>query len=424
VACVVLGTDEFIPLAQAQVSARGLPSLPVVTVPHPIGGIPAAVVAAKAEAIVERVLRALTENPDASRVAAGGAGPSMEAPGDIEEFQTWLMEQGWGDGLPAIPPTRERVARMLSGTRRRPDDIAAILVPRLGRASVEAIAANAVMAGARPEHFPVILAAVEAVADPAFNLQAIQTTTHPCSPLVIVNGPIAPRLGIHAGGNVLGQGARANAVIGRALRLTLQNVGGARPGKEDRATHGHPGKYSYCMAENEAASPWEPLSVERGFAAGESTVTVCGSEAPHNINDHASTTPANIVTTVASVMATVGSNNIYLGGEPLVVLGPEHAATAASSGWSKDDFRCQVWEQSAVPLASFAQENIGRFATIFPEGFKDRPPGAVARVARDWRDIMVVVAGGAGKHSALIPTFGATRSVTRRITDEQKEGGR
>jgi hypothetical protein len=159
------------------------------------------------------------------------------------------------------------------------------------------------------------------------------------------------------------------------------------------------------------------LSVERGFTAGESTVTVCGSEAPHNINDHASTTPANIVTTVASVMATVGSNNIYLGGEPLVVLGPEHAGTAASSGWSKDDFRRQVWERSAVPLASFAQENIGRFATIFPEGFKDRPAGAAARAARDWRDIMVVVAGGAGKHSALIPTFGATRSVTRRITD-------
>jgi hypothetical protein len=417
VACVVLGTDEFIPLATAQVRAKGLPGLPVVTVPHPIGGIPAAVVAAKAEAIIEGVLRALTMNPDTGAAAVGAAGQALEAPGDIDEFQTWLIEQGWGDGLPAIPPTPERVARMLSATCRRPDDMAAILVPRLGRASVETIAANAVMAGALPEHLPVILAAVEAVADPAFNLQAIQTTTHPCSPLVIVNGPIVQRLGIHAGGNVLGQGARANAVIGRALRLILQNVGGARPGKEDRATHGHPGKYSYCMAENEAESPWEPLSVERGFSDDDSTVTVCGSEAPHNINDHASTTPANIVTTVASVMANVGSNNIYLGGEPLIVFGPEHAATAASSGWSKDDFRRQLWEQSAVPLGSFAQENIDRFATIYPEGFKDRPAGAVARVARDWRDIMVVVAGGAGKHSALIPTFGATRSVTRRITD-------
>ena len=391
----------------------------MVTVPHPIGGIPAAAVATKAEAIVDSVLRALTSEPDTGALVRDGAGQAIEAPSDLDEFQWWLMERGWGDGLPAIPPTRERVARLLSGSRRRPDEVTAVLVPRLGRATVEAIAVNSVMAGALPEHLPVIMAAVEAVADPAFNLQAIQTTTHPCSPLVIVNGPIARRLGIHAGGNVLGQGTRANAVIGRALRLILQNVGGARPGKEDRATHGHPGKFSYCMAENEAASPWTSLSAERGFAASESTVTVCGSEAPHNINDHASTTPGAIVTTVASVMATVGSNNIYLGGEPLVVLGPEHAATAASSGWSKDEFRRQVWDRSAVPLARFAPENIARFATIYPEGFKDRPAGAVAHVARDWRDIMVVVSGGAGKHSALIPTFGATRSVTRRITDER-----
>jgi len=414
---VVLGTDEFIPLAKAQITAKGLPGLPVVTVPHPIGGIRAASVAAKAEAIVDAVLRGLTVDPDTVAQPAGGDARVVEAPDDIDDFQSWLMERGWGDGLPAIPPTRERVRRMLSATRRRPDEVAAIVVPRLGRATVEAIAANAVMAGALPEHLSVILAAVEAVAEPAFNLQAIQTTTHPCSPLVIVNGPVARRLGIHAGGNVFGQGARANAVIGRALRLILQNVGGARPGKEDRATHGHPGKYSYCIAENEGASPWEPLSVERGFSLEESTVTVCGSEAPHNINDHASTTPEAIVTTVASVTATVGSNNIYLGGEPLIVLGPEHAATAASSGWSKDDFRRAVWEKAVVPLARFAPENIARFATIHPEGFKDRPAGAAARVARDWRDIMVVVAGGAGKHSALLPTFGATRSVTRRIGD-------
>jgi len=416
VSCVVLGTDEFSQLARAQVTAKGLPGLPVVTVSHPIGGIPAAAVAAKAEGIVDRVLRGLTTNPDADMSPSGGDTQLVEAPPDIDDFQGWLMERGWGDGLPAIPPTRERVARMLAVMRGRADEVAAILVPRLGRATLEVIAANAVLAGALPEHLSVILAAVEAVADPAFNLQAIQTTTHPCSPLLIVNGPIARRLGIHAGGNVLGQGARANAVIGRALRLVLQNVGGARPGKEDRATHGHPGKYSYCLAENEAASPWEPLAAERGFA-GESTVTVCGSEAPHNINDHASTTPSAIVATVSSVAATVGSNNIYLGGEPLVLLGPEHAATAASTGWSKDEFKRQVWEHSAVPLTRFAPENITRFETIYPEGFKDRPAGAVARFARDWQDVMVVVAGGAGKHSALIPSFGATRSVTRRITD-------
>ncbi|HWO03456.1 MAG TPA: hypothetical protein VNQ54_01600, partial [Methylomirabilota bacterium] len=204
---------------------------------------------------------------------------------------------------------------------------------------------------------------------------------------------------------------------GRALRLVLQNVGGARPGREDRATQGHPGKYSYCVAENEAASPWEPLSVERGFAREISTVTVCGSEAPHNINDHGSSTPEGILTTVAGSVATVGSNNIYLGGEPLVILGPEHAATVAGGGWSKSDFKRALWERAQVPLARFDPSNLERFAVIHPAGFKDRPPETLAPIAREWSDIMIVVAGGAGKHSVFVPTFGATRSVTVRIEE-------
>jgi hypothetical protein len=386
-------------------------------VPHPLGGIPAAAAASKAEPIVDSVLRALTTDAAAAAHGTGATAGDVEAPDDLDAFQSWLMDRGWGDGLPTIPPTRARVSAMLTGTRRKPEEVVAILVPRLGRATVEAVAANAVMAGALPEHLPVILAAVEAVANPSFNLQAVQTTTHPCSPLVIVNGSIAKRLGINAAGNVFGQGARANAAIGRALRLTLQNVGGARPGKEDRATQGHPGKYAYCVAENESASPWEPLSVERGFQAEDSTVTVCGSEGPHNINDHGSTTAEDIVTTVAGTAAIAGSNNIYLGGEPLVVLGPEHAATVASSGWSKDQFKRALWERACVPLGRLAPENIERFATIYPEGFKDKSAATPAPITRDWRDIMVIVAGGAGKHSVYIPTFGATRSVTRRITD-------
>ncbi len=415
-ACVVVGTDEFLPLARAQSAARGLPELPVITVPHPIGGISPGAAAAKAEPVAPSVLRALTSPPPAAAAAVGAGRDSIQgAPADLDEFQSWLMEQGWGDGLPAIPPTAERVKRMLGLTRGKPDEVVAVLVPRLGRATMEAVAANAVMAGALPEHMPVILAALEALADPSFNLQAVQTTTHPCSPLLIVNGPIVRRLGINAAGNALGQGARANAAIGRAVRLTLQNVGGARPGREDRATHGHPGKYAYCIGENEAASPWEPLSIERGFSSEDSTVTVCGSEAPHNINDHGTVTPEGIVATVVGTAATTGSNNIYLGGEPLIVLGPEHAATVASTGWKKDDFRRAVWEAAGVPRGGFTSENLARFESIYPEGFTDRSPDAVLRIARHWRDIMVIVAGGAGKHSAFIPTFGATRSVTRKI---------
>jgi len=386
-------------------------------VPHPIGGVAEEIVADKALHAVDAVLTALTPGAAAraGAPAAEGAVSRHRAPEDLLAFQAFMMERGWGDGLPMIPATAERVLAMIAGAGRPADDLVAILPPRLGRATVERVAINAVLAGALPEHFPVILAAVEAVAEPAFNLQAVQTTTHPCSPLIIVNGPIAARLGINGAGNALGQGHRANAVIGRALRLLLQNIGGARPGSEDRATQGHPGKYSYCVAENEAASPWEPLSVERGFPAGVSTVTVCASESPHNINDHGSATPEGILTTVAGTAATVGSNNIYLGGEPLVVLGPEHAATVAGGGWSKADFKRALWERAQVPLSRFDPSNLERFAVIHPAGFKDRPPETLAPLARAWTDIMVVVAGGAGKHSVLIPTFGATRSVTRRI---------
>jgi hypothetical protein len=413
---VVLGTHEFRPLAQAEAAARGRPDLGIVTVPHPIGGIAEGLVAGKALQAVDAVAAALTGSgaaPPASDTAAVAV--RHRAPEDLLAFQAFAMERGWGDGLPMIPATPERVAAMLAGTGRPAGDLVAILPPRLGRATVERVAVNAVLAGALPEHLPLIVAAVEAVAEPAFNLQAVQSTTHPCSPLVIVNGPLAARLGINGGGNALGQGHRANAVIGRALRLVLQNTGGARPGREDRATQGHPGKYSYCTAEHEAASPWEPLSVERGFPAGVSTVTVCASEAPHNINDHGSTTPEGIVTTVAGTAATVGSNNVYLGGEPLVVLGPEHAATVAGGGWSKADFKRALWERAQVPLSRFDPANLARFAVIHPAGFKDRPPETRVPIARAWTDIMVVVAGGAGKHSVLIPTFGATRAVTRRI---------
>jgi len=419
-ATVVLGTHEFRPLALAEARAKGMAGLGIVTVPHPIGGIAEELVARKATAAVDQVQAALIGTVavgGADGAVAEGAAARHPAPDDLLDFQAWLMERGWGDGLPAIPATPERVDAMLAGTRRPAGDAVAVLSPRLGRATVGRVAVNAVLAGALPEHLPVILAAVEAVSQPAFNLQAVQTTTHPCSPLVIVNGPLALRLGINGGGNALGQGHRANAVIGRALRLVLQNVGGARPGREDRATQGHPGKYSYCVAENEAASPWESLSVERGFAREISTVTVCASEAPHNINDHGSSTPEGILTTVAGSVATVGTNNIYLGGEPLVILGPEHAATVAGGGWSKSDFKRALWERAQVPLARFDPSNIERFAVIHPAGFKDRPAETLAPIAREWSDIMIVVAGGAGKHSVFVPTFGATRSVTLRIEE-------
>ena len=370
--------------------------------PHPIGGVDPKLIEMKAEAVVDQVLTALTRDPAPPATLAATAGAiGVEAPDDLDAFQAWAMEERWSDGLPVLPPTPERVARVL-GARDR-TQVVAMLAPLDGRATLEAIAINAALAGALPEHLPVIVAAVRALADPAFNLNAVQTTTHPCTPLLIVNGPIATRLGISGGANALGNGHRANAVIGRAVRLILQNVGGARPGLEDRATLGHPGKFSYCLAENEAASA--------------STVTVIAAEAPHNVNDHGSTTADALLLALAGTAATTGSNNIYLGGSPVVILGPEHAATIAGSGWSKADLKRRLWERARVRLDRFSAENLARFSIIAPERFVGRPPDAEVPWCVSPDDLVAIVAGGPGKHSSVIPSFGATRSVTVAVED-------
>jgi hypothetical protein len=410
---VVLGTDAFLSLAKATSAKHGLPHMSVALVPHPLGGIAADTARAKADAILDEVLRGLTTDP-AAPPATSAAGPTlMEVPDDLDAFQVWAMEQEWSDGLPVLPPTEARVAKILGA--RAADELIATLMPLDGRATLHAIAVGAALTGAGPEHLPVIVAAIRAVAKPEFNLNAIQCTTHPCTPLLIVNGPIAARLGVAGGPNALGNGHRANAVIGRAVRLVLQNVGGARPGREDRATLGHPGKFTYCVAENEAQSPWEPLHVERGFGRDESTVTVCGSEPPHNVNDHGSSTGETLMAAIAGTAATTGSNNIYLAGDPLVILGPEHAATIAASGWSKADFKRRFWEAARVPLKKFSADNIARFTLTHPERFEGAGPETLLPFASRPEDVMVIVAGGPGKHSAIVPTFGATRSVTERI---------
>lgn len=410
---VVLGTDAFASLARTAAQALGRPHLPLILVDHPIGGVAPSAVAARAEAVVDDVVAALTRDPAPPGTSPVSGTAVLSAPDDLDAFQDFALAQGWGDGLPVLPPTPARVGRLLGG--RRGADEVATLPPRHGVATLEAVAVNAALAGAGPEHVPVIVAAVRAVTDARFNLEAIQTTTHPCTPLVIVNGPIARRLGVSGGANALGQGHRANAVIGRALRLVLQNVGGASPGRVDRATLGHAGKFTYCLAENEAESPWEPLHVERGFAAGQSCVTVCGSEAPHNVNDHGSPSAEGVLRALAGTAATTGSNNIYLGGEPLLLLGPEHARTVAGSGWAKRDLKRAFWERARVKLGAFGPENVERFATIDPARFRHRSADDTVALALTPDDVMVVVAGGPGKHSAIVPTFGATRSVTIRI---------
>jgi len=332
------------------------------------------------------------------------------------EINETFYERGWTDGLPIVPPTEEAVAAMLAGTDRDPHAVLGVLPPRQGEATVEKVAINAVMAGCLPEYLPVVIAAVEAVADPDFNLDGVQATTHPVAPLIIVNGPLARRLAINGGYNCYGQGARANATIGRALRLVLVNLGGGSPGSGDRSTQGSPSKYSYCVAENEAASPWEPFHMEHGFAPEESTVTVIGCEAPHNIQEHYSNSGLGILQTIAGAMGQAGSNNLLRHGFPVLSLGPEHAATIARDGYTKQAIREFIFAHAVYPLAKLSDE----YRAVLWElnGVAPDDDTAVARIVERPEDIGIIVAGGAGKHSCWHPTFGGfTKPVTRVIVD-------
>jgi len=336
---------------------------------------------------------------------------------DFETINEQLYREGVTDGLPVVPPTATRVEEMLSGTSRDAEEVVGVIPPRYGNATVENIATNAVMAGCRPEYMPVIITAVEALTEDEFNLYGINATTHPVAPLLVVNGPIIDELSINYGYNVFGQGWRANTTIGRAIRLILLNVGGGSPGDMDRATHGHPGKISFCIAENQKKSPWEPFHVDRGFDEQESTVTVLGAEAPHEINDHVSQTGDGVLTVAADVLATIGNNNAPGGGEITVVFGPEHAETIARSGYSREDVKWYLYDHARNTMGKLRHGGMYGMADM-DKRFDVKDDDAKVPLVESPEDIFILVAGGAGKHSMALHSFGATEGVTKKIERE------
>jgi hypothetical protein len=328
---------------------------------------------------------------------------------DFEAWNEFASAQGWSDGLPMIPPTEERVARFTSAVR-ADNEVFAPISPRLVVPTLQSLAANAVMAGCKPVYFPAVLAGLRAVLDPAYNLHGTLATTHPCGQLMLINGPIRKDIDINCGSNCLGQGRRSNASIGRALQLILLNIGGAKPGDMDRATHGTPAKFAYCFGENEEASPFEPFHVRRGFGANESFVTTMAAEAPHNINDHASNTGEGLIVTISGTMSQVGQNNAYLQGPCFVVLGPEHAQTLARDGWTAQTIQEALHERSKIHVSRLSKENLKSWAEQGRAPVSDHyyPTASPEQVN-------VVVAGGPGKHSMFIPSFGNTAAISARI---------
>jgi hypothetical protein len=338
-------------------------------------------------------------------------------PDAMDLFEDFL-NSGWTDGLPVIPPTARRVAEFVERTGRPAGDVVAEIAPLRGEATVEKIAANAVMAGCLPSYMPVLIAALEAVTDPAMNIGGIQCSTHMASPLLIVHGPIRHEIGINSGANTFGQGVRANATLGRAFKLALVNLGGSRPGEADKATLGQPGKFSFCIGENEEASPWPALHVDRGLAETDSAVTVYGAEGPQNINNQAADNPYDILTTMVSMMTNLGSNHMFIQGETFAILCPEHAAICSAAGWTKKDVQHFLFQNATRSHREIKAGGIhGRKTenyTLWPRWVDRDDPEARVPVARRLDDITVLVTGGPGRHSAYLPGWG-TRSVTRKI---------
>lgn len=333
----------------------------------------------------------------------------------VEDAHELCYERGWSDGLPVVPPTAERVLRMLAGTTRGPTEVLGHMPPDLHALTVEKAAINAVMAGCKPEYLPVVLAAVEAALDPDFCMHGLLCTTYFSSPVVIVNGPVARRIGMNSGGNALGQGNRANATIGRALQLIVRNVGGGLPGGIDRATLGTPGKYTFCFAEDEDDSGWTPLHVARGFAAQDSVVTLYAGDGILPNFDQLSRTPESITASLAQSLSAIGHPKKYQAHDALLVLSPEHYRIYAQAHWDRASIMQAFDKALERPMDEVLQGVDG-----IAEGM---PAAAAGKMLTKFRPggFNIVRAGGeAGLMSAAIGGWAATGErgselVSRRV---------
>jgi thiol-disulfide isomerase/thioredoxin len=328
----------------------------------------------------------------------------------LEDDLEACFARGWTDGLPVVPPTPERVLRMLAGTSRDPAEVVAVVPPDLAPCTVEKVAINAVMAGCLPEYLPVVIAALEAACTERFNIHGVLATTYAVGPAVIVNGPIRRAIGMNAGINVLGQGNRANATIGRAFQLLIRNVGGGRPGEVDRATLGHPGKYTFCFAEDEDGSPWESLSVERGFPAGASAVTLFAGEGPRAVFDQLSRTPQSLARTFAWCLRTVAHPKLARDYEAIVVVSPEHGRVFRQAGWSKARLREEI-----LALLTIPGQDLVRGADGCAEGMPTAETLPKFLPDRLW---FVHAGGPAGLFSSVIGSWVAGEAGSQPVTQE------
>lgn len=323
--------------------------------------------------------------------------------GDADQVE-WMYEAGWSDGLPLVPPTPDKVAKAVEATGLAEDVVLGVVPPLDAPATVAKVAANAVMAGCLPDYMPVVVAGVRAVCDPRFDLGGVQATTHNAGTLLIVSGSMAEQIGMNWGYNIFGPGNRANATIGRAVRLVLLNVGGGVPGVYDMSTHGHPGKYTYCFAESPESNPWEPFSQARGFRPGATTVTAVAAEAPHScvdLLDDAET----LIDVLADAFCTRGGNKLYFTrGEIVLVLCPEHAAVIDGLGYTRRDLQYAIFERARRVFREIKVGGVAAHAR-YPTWLRIHDEARIP-VVQKLDDILIVVAGGKSVCSSAIPGWG------------------
>ncbi len=413
---------RFKVLANFERKTLGMPELPYAIVPYPMSGVSTEEAQRRALAILDEVVTGLTQFPGGASGAASSTAPKVEVAQQVtledtsfEGVNAAFYERDWTDGLPVVPPTWARVSAMLKYTDLSPETVLGRMGPSWQPTTVHHAAVNAVMAGCRPEYFPVLIAGLQAMLDPQLNLYGVQGTTNPAGVMLLVNGPIARELDINSRHNLFGQGWLANGTIGRAARLCMINIGGGRPAEGDMSTLGNPNKWGSCIAENEEQSPWPPFHVERGFDAATSTVTAVATAAPQNVIEMSSD-PIAILNTLSRALTSAGSNGTLFDHQPMVVIAPVPARQLADGGYDKPAIRRYLWEHARFGLEQYhptSQKTIREWkaACLHMEDGRE-----IIYPTRTPEDIGVVVGGGdSGPHSAILSTFNGTHLVTRPI---------
>lgn len=404
-------TSDFTRLAVGTAKSYGVPDMRRLDVAHPVGGIPEHDVREKAKRAVEAFLAAVPKAHASDAQVAASA--TVSGTGDVTQY---FYKQGWTDGLPIVPPTAEAVREMLAGTDLPASHSLGPMPPSNAACTIEKVAINAVMAGCRPTYMPLLIAAIEGMLEPDFDLPGVQTSTGAHSPMLLVNGPIRGELNINCGSGALGHGWQANATIGRAIRLILNNIGGAHIGDTDMTTLGTACNFTYCMGENEEQNPWGPYHVEQGFAKTQSTVTVLGAFAPEHVSDHVGITPEEILAVVADDVAKLTRFHVpmvdhFIARDTFLVLGPEHAASIAKAGWSKADIQNYVHRHATIPVATLKALR----RTVKPENTLAGPDGPCVPMFAKPDSFKVIVVGGPGKHSAYINSGHTKRAFTKQV---------